>query len=178
MNETVNKPQFELLEGHGFYLDVFPASTHGKVKQTDLIPIAARVRYTHLAAVVRWKKDYKLWRITEPKQEWYPPMHVEEPEHTFSLDVFERDFWSTPLDRINKNVVVWRQIGEAYVFGYTTRGIGESVRSSYTPSSYYGEADYEQGYFEAKFMAPLYALKSHLQGVDYFFAPIRCVEVI
>lgn len=179
MNETAEKPTFELLEGHGFYLDIFPASTHGKIRQADLIPIASRVRFTHLAAVVRWKQQYKCWRITEPRQDWFPPMEVNdrEGELFFSLDP-PTDFWSTPLDRINKNIVVWKQIGEAYVFGFVKRGIGESVKTSYTPASFYGEADYDPGYFDAKFMAPLYALKSHLQGVDYFFAPIKCVEVI
>lgn len=177
MNETVDKPQFELLEGHGFYLDIFPAKEHGRIRQNDLIPIAARVRYTHLAAVVRWKPDVKFWKITEPRQDWYPPMHVKEDDFVIFNDQ-PKDFWTTPLDRINKNVVVWRQIGQAYVFGFTTRGIGESVKSSYSPSSYYGEAEYDPGYFDAKFMAPLYALKSHLQGVNYFFAPMKCVEVI
>lgn len=58
------------------------------------------------------------------------------------------------------------------------RGIGNSAKSYYSPAGAWGEAEYEQGYFDPIAYVPLYALKAQLPGVEYMFAPIQCVKVL
>lgn len=177
---TNTETAYKLKEGCGFYLDVFGQPE--KVKLNQLIPIATRVKFSHQAAVVRWKSDYKMWKLAEPRVDWYPPIAETQNEDRPFFDLTDvdspKDFWSTPNEKINKDIIVWREIGVAYIFGFVKRGIGKSVKGYSLGGGYYDPPEYEPGYFDALTYVPLYALKSHIEGVDYFFAPTQCVEVI
>jgi hypothetical protein len=122
-----------------------------------------------------------LWKLVEPAYDVYPRIEEKDEkddDHFMLINDGPRDFWGTPIDKINKNIVVWKATGVAYVFGFVKRGIGWSSPASYSGGGYEYEPEYDPGFFDAsRGYVPLYALKSQLQGVGYFFAPIQSVEI-
>lgn len=152
----------------------------------DRFELGDRIRFSHRAAVVRWRKndygDGGMWLVTEglPKRAaWRPPIDPdpETPKVGFGLLSEPDDWYSRPrADGTNKSILVWPETGEGLVFGLVRRGFGESVPAR--GSTTWFEDNYEPGYFATDGFAWLYAVKSELDGLDYALVPPWAAEAL
>lgn len=151
------------------------------------LPLGAHVRYSHRAAVARWRPEPYMpgggsWWLTEgvdKRSGWRPVLSAPtgdrvEDDLAFGFTI---DPWyhrgPGALDP-NKTVVVWPEEGEAILFGLVRRGIGRSYSATGRSSSF--EDNFDPGGFGAQAFLPLYALKHELSGVGYILTPTWATE--
>lgn len=148
------------------------------------LPLTAHVRWSHRAAVARWKRaqyveggEWLLVEGVEKRSGWRPNMgrDIREDNLPFNEWLHDDPFWHReprPQDP-NKTVVVWPEDGSGYLFGLVRRGIGisEPARKGggWIGSDMYDEGD--PGGFAAEGFVHLYAVKGELRGVGYWLVP-------
>lgn len=146
------------------------------VKRDELLPVGARVSWSHRAAVMRRRRISEEagagteWVTIEGVEKfWRPPMS-KQVDDAFGLETDE--WYQRPVrGGLNKSVLVWPEEGEGVVIGFVRRGVGESYSSSRGHGMFGDGDDFEPGGFAAHGFVPLYAVKSRLEGLDYSLVP-------
>lgn len=151
-----------------------------RLPHADELPLGARVRFHHRAAVARWttyEHGPGEWRLTEGVERgWRPAISPPERDpRDIEFSFADDPFYRRRSGRTNKTVIVWPEEGDGFLFGLVRRGIGEG----YSPSGGYdhwtGEHEYDPGGFSAQALVPLYAIKTGLNGVRYLLCPTWAV---
>lgn len=144
--------------------------TFAPQREVDRLPLGAHVTYTARAAVARWRDSDQpnRWVLYEGAGRNENPFRA--PEDLFD-EGWPQPILATGREHLNKSVIVWPEEGSGIVIGFVRRGIGKSEKGYMSHGGYYGEPEYEPGYFNPKVLVPLYAVKTHLLGLGYLLVP-------
>lgn len=173
-------------------VDTFALVPPMSLAHNDELPIGTLVRWSHRAAVARWKAasyprdEYAGdWLLTEGvgKGGWRPRMSPIPPGESATVLAFTQDldpfYERPPRDGVNKTVFVWPDVGAGFLFGLVRRGIGRSEPARAASGGWLGGSEVpdegDPGGFAAEAFVPLYAIKCELQGVSYLLAPTWAV---
>lgn len=166
------------------------------IKDKELIPIGTEISFSHRAGVARFKKRANPsegkenefgWIITEgilyhnetvryPTEDLVGLSLSSLDDDTYWDNRIKYQFWSWPRARhrfgkINKTVFVWPDDGVGWIIGKIRRGIGISEKSGYSPATYYGPAEYDQGYLDVQMYVDLYVVKTQYYGTSFVLCP-------
>lgn len=160
-------------------MSISPPSEH--------LDLGQRVRYHHRACVARAKRqDYAThayWiACGEGRHGWDNRLHPRGKCDYLSFDPFRPGLLDHPRNPpvprfgVNKTIMIWPEEGEGIIIGLVRRGIGESVPASGGDGLF--NDSWEPGYFTPYQWVWLYAIKTHLNGLDMVLAPMCAVSPV